>query len=124
MSAPLAKRLFERKIGSPFTQVKAGSSLQIVGENMNPPNVSTYTLSVTLDSAPVGTFSNVPFTSDSFRLHVTIPATTTDGTHQICVAIPSEQTQYCMEMLVCSSNCHPTLGFLDSDQLSSPTTSA
>jgi len=29
-----------------------------------------------------------------------------------------------MEMLVCSSNCHPTLGFLDSDQLSSPTTSA
>lgn len=25
-----------------------------------------------------------------------------------------------MEMLVCSSNCHPTLGFLDSDGLSSP----
>lgn len=25
-----------------------------------------------------------------------------------------------MEMLVCSRNCHPTLGFLDSDELSSP----
>jgi len=91
---------------------------------MNAPNVSTYTVSVTLDSASLGTFSNLPFTSDSFRLHVTIPATTTDGTHEICVDIPAEQGQYCMEMLVCSGNCQPTLGFLDADKIASPSASS
>ena len=118
-SKPLAKRILLVQIGSPFTQVKAGSSLLIVGENMSGSNPS-YNLTASLDSTPLGAFPNVPFTGDTFRIHVTIPSTTTDGTHTICVANLAEQTQYCMEMLVCSSNCHPTLGFLDSDELSSP----
>ena len=90
-----------------MTEVKPGAQLTIAGQDLTAAN-GAYSVAITLNSVPLATVS-VVVTSGVFETDVTIPSTTSPGTHQVCAFLLGENQ--CFNILVCTS-CQPKLGFI------------
>src|SRR5271170_6269425 len=82
----LTKRILIRGIGSPFTQVKAGSGLPIGGAFMGANTLTTIDISIDgvfllsdpgVEIAPGG----------SFEMTIATPSTLSAGVHEICATL-------------------------------------
>lgn len=114
----LVKRIIRTELGSPYTQVKPGSNLLIIGGNWG--FSGNQNCDLTLDGQPFLTFSDLYFNNGVFEVNVYVPVATSPGTHQWCAITASRQA--CFNIVVCP-DCGPSLGFVDGFNISSSTTS-
>ena len=116
----LTKRILIRGIGSPFTQVKAGSDFPIGGAFMGSNTLTT--IDIYIDGVFLVSDPGVEIApGGTFQMTIATPSTLTAGTHEICASL--EGNQYCFNIPVCTTVCHPTLGFLNGQGFAHPTAS-
>jgi hypothetical protein len=105
----LNKRIIVPEIGSPQTEMN--ENLDLLGANFH--FAGYQTMSITLDSAPLITMSQVYFTDGTFQ--VQLGFVTTSATHELCVSVQGEQV--CTQIVVCGSDCAPRIAFADSHNI-------
>jgi hypothetical protein len=105
----LNKRIIVPEIGSPQTEMN--ENLDLLGANFH--FTGYQTMSITLDSAPLITMSQVYFTDGTFQ--VQLGFVTTSATHELCVSVQGEQV--CTQIVVCGSDCAPRIAFADSHNI-------
>ena len=86
-------------------------NLDLLGANFH--FTGYQTMSITLDSEPLITMSQVYFTDGTFQ--VQLGFVTTSATHELCVSVQGEQV--CTQIVVCGSDCAPRIAFADSHNI-------
>jgi hypothetical protein len=88
--------------------VKAGTILPVIGHFGG--LSGAFTVDLTLDGNQLLSAPGVLFTSGTFNLSPVVPGGTTQGTHELCAT--AQGIQKCTEIIVCTIQCFPRLGFL------------